>query len=230
MKKLLVSLSFLVACVAPRDLPVGDAGVDAQLVDAHLDAARPQNYGCAMGNLPTSRTITLNPSDPVPSALLNEIQDQFVGRKTTQYSARFFPSTWMTGGGAFTATCVTNPATPSPAVAPVWKLPTGVLHMAQVPFVPGETSKGVSFEAFGDGVIDFDAELIYYPGLGSGIGSGVNVASASFANAPSSWQPYTLALNVSQILAATGILMIQLSPSTGTFLHVGPVSPAFAKP
>jgi hypothetical protein len=28
-----------------------------------------------MGNLPTSRTITLGPSDPVPSALLDELQD-----------------------------------------------------------------------------------------------------------------------------------------------------------
>lgn len=37
-----------------------------------------------MGNLPNSRTITLNPGDPVPSALLNEIQDVLIAGHTTK--------------------------------------------------------------------------------------------------------------------------------------------------
>ena len=31
-----------------------------------------------MGNLPFSRTVTLNPSDPVPSSLLDELQDKII--------------------------------------------------------------------------------------------------------------------------------------------------------
>jgi hypothetical protein len=34
-----------------------------------------------MANLPYSRTITLGPDDPIPSALLNELQDQAIGNK-----------------------------------------------------------------------------------------------------------------------------------------------------
>jgi len=48
--------------------------------------------GPHMGNLPLSRTITLNPGDPVPSALLNEIQDNivagFFGSRTIVMPAR----------------------------------------------------------------------------------------------------------------------------------------------
>jgi hypothetical protein len=35
-----------------------------------------------MGNLPNSRTVTLNPSDPVPSSLLTEIQDDLIALKS----------------------------------------------------------------------------------------------------------------------------------------------------
>lgn len=38
-----------------------------------------------MGNLPTSRTITLNPSDPFPSSLGNELQDMILGHKAPLY-------------------------------------------------------------------------------------------------------------------------------------------------
>lgn len=37
--------------------------------------------GIYMAALPTGRSITLNPGDPVPSALLNELQDQIIGAK-----------------------------------------------------------------------------------------------------------------------------------------------------
>lgn len=57
------------------------AAPDASVVDAHAmpDAApTPQPRGCDMGNLPNSRTITVDDSDPVPSGLLNELQDNIV--------------------------------------------------------------------------------------------------------------------------------------------------------
>lgn len=36
-----------------------------------------------MGNLPLSRTITLNPGDPFPSALGNELQDVIIAKNTS---------------------------------------------------------------------------------------------------------------------------------------------------
>lgn len=59
-----------------------DASVtpDAMVVDSPVVSSPQVNGGC-MGNLPVSRSLTLSPSDPIPSALLNEIQDAVIGAK-----------------------------------------------------------------------------------------------------------------------------------------------------
>lgn len=51
----------------PRSFCFGSAGLGEKVAE--------------MGNLPGSRTITINLGDPVPSSLLNELQDQHVGNK-----------------------------------------------------------------------------------------------------------------------------------------------------
>lgn len=65
-----------------------------------------------MGNLPTSRTLTLVSSDPIPSALLNELQDQHVGSKHPNRPLFIGGADWVVDAG--TATRVGN----------VWTFPT----------------------------------------------------------------------------------------------------------
>lgn len=66
---ILFSCSHGVAVYSP-DAVSPDAAV-------YVDAA-PQPRGCDMGNLPNSRTINVDDSDPVPSGLLDEIQDNLI--------------------------------------------------------------------------------------------------------------------------------------------------------
>ena len=52
-------------------------------------------------NLPTARSLTLAATDPVPSALLNEVQDQFVGAKHPQLEVPVPACEWqLESGGA----------------------------------------------------------------------------------------------------------------------------------
>jgi hypothetical protein len=86
MKKSLLAL-LLVACTSPSYDAAPDAGVT-------IDAAVPQNRGCPLGNLPLARSINFANGDPIPSALLNEMQDQIVGNK-------FAPELVGIGGSGF---------------------------------------------------------------------------------------------------------------------------------
>lgn len=92
---------------APYSYPV-DAGNDARAdagrldaaIDAHIDAAQPppQQRGCSnMGNLPDAMTAVLTDDDPIPSALLVELQEQHVGDKHS-------PRAWVIPAGAFCLT------------------------------------------------------------------------------------------------------------------------------
>lgn len=55
-----------------------------------------------MGNLPYSRTLTINPTDPIPSALLNELEDQIIGAKIPELPRHLGSQKWslVTGGTA----------------------------------------------------------------------------------------------------------------------------------
>ncbi|HKQ65972.1 MAG TPA: hypothetical protein VJZ73_13240 [Methylomirabilota bacterium] len=91
--KLLVLLA-VASCDNDYQATVPDAGV--------ADAAAPpdaaptlQQKGCgSMGNLPNSRTITVDNSDPVPSGLLDELQDIAI-------AGSFAPRTVNIGGEEF---------------------------------------------------------------------------------------------------------------------------------
>lgn len=67
MKALLVCLA-LAACSSSPATYEPDAGTTP-------DAAPVRENGCAMGNLPLARTDTFTTADPIPPAILNELQD-----------------------------------------------------------------------------------------------------------------------------------------------------------
>lgn len=85
---------------APPDAAV-DGAVDAGQPDTPPDAtdATPQTQrGCSnMGNLPDAMTAVLTEADPVPSALLVELQEMHVGDKHA-------PRSWVVPAGAFCLT------------------------------------------------------------------------------------------------------------------------------
>src|SRR3954469_10026954 len=111
MKALLISIALAACTSAVPAQYEPDAGVrdsdasvapDNAITDAGPNAPKD---GCNMGNLPISRTITLTPADPVPSALLDELQDRDIAssgtRKIFIAAAAFCDS--GSGSGAGTA-------------------------------------------------------------------------------------------------------------------------------
>jgi len=103
MKTALLALLAVVACGDDMSYTQVDAGADAAIrVDAALDApvdaaTKPpiQQRGCSsMGNLPDAMTAVLTDNDPIPSALLVELQEQHVGDKHS-------PRAWVIPAGAF---------------------------------------------------------------------------------------------------------------------------------
>lgn len=118
MKKSITILLFMFACgdnLAPDIGPDAQVAVDAMLPDIHAPDA-PDGGGCSLGNLPLSRTVTLNPGDPWPSSLGNELQDASIkGTKGLQ--------TAIIGGDAF---CLSRGSVTKGfgASSVVWTFPT----------------------------------------------------------------------------------------------------------
>lgn len=82
-----------------RDAVTGawtSAAQDMTVISCAVNSVPVVNNG-VVGNLPNSRTITLNPGDPVPSSLLNEIQDNIVGGKFGTVTVPFSPYAFRPG-------------------------------------------------------------------------------------------------------------------------------------
>jgi len=165
MNKIIGLIAALVACSdhqeVQTDARIHDASVtiDSRAPDAATtpDAAPPQNHGCDMGNLPESRTITLGPDDPVPSALLDELQDMHTGDRRKTFVRQFFPSFLVqTGWGAIanvTAGGVTRPAITSTGAST-----TGLLS---VPIEVGDRMKSIRMFVCGNGVAVLNADVVH---------------------------------------------------------------------
>lgn len=94
-----------------------------------------------MGNLPTSRTITLAPDDDVPSALLDELQDMVIIGAHKEFSLSVHPC-----DGHGTATQLSNKLSFYNG-AGNWHLPLGLME--------GLSIRQIIFNLFGNGVSDF---------------------------------------------------------------------------
>lgn len=107
----------LSACSPDQAISTIDA---AQHYDAAIDtpADAPAWSGC-MGTLPFSRTTTINTGDPLPAALVNEIQDNIVGDKHTDRVLVIMGTEFCVSEGAPTRTSPGgNPS------AAEWNMPT----------------------------------------------------------------------------------------------------------
>lgn len=183
-----------------------------------------------MGNLPDARTLNVVAGDPASAALLDELQDNIVGSNRPPIPRRIFPSFWFGG----TSVCVVNPNGANSQLA--WKLTTGNTYDAMIPFDSGDTLTGFSLDVYGDGAVD----------LAAGNASVLTRGSPNFAvdtvvginptlnNIPATWTTLVFTSSVggafpALLMGSTSYLELQLSPSGGTFLHVGYLTPIFRR-
>lgn len=221
-----LSILFLLStcgCLGDDREPIDDAAVP-------VDAPKPPQSGCLMGSLPTSRTITLIPGDPIPSAVINELQDQFVGDKRAIFRRQFFPTCWKSTGTA--PTLVANPGSYG---TPVWLIPTGQTVTTRIPYEIGErllgtSPNGMDIELFGDGTIDIASiQVNFYPALTSTAGV-ILAVDDSENNIAAAWAVHKYVGNSDPDLAANGQMLLSIQVSTGTQLYVGNISPRYSRP
>lgn len=102
--------------------------------------------------LPTSRNVTLNPSDPIPSALLDDLQDCIIGTKKPTTIRPQMPAPYavatsfnLAGGGA----------------APVYLVSNAVSANVTIGLFceTGDRITSCSYRALGNGVVDCTASL-----------------------------------------------------------------------
>lgn len=226
MKKSTLAILVLCACAsAPveqdaqaADASEPDAGVYVP-PDAPPDA--PKESGCVMGNLPKSRTNTVDDSDPVPSALLDELQDQFVGDTRTDFYRSGLPFCWVSTAGA--PTIVQNPAG---IFQPVWHIPSGALVEASIPFFDGgDTINNAYLDLYGNGAVDVVVNIQYSSDLIPTSNTVITTGAININNVPAAWTRYdldALGVFVPTRLVTGGYLRLALNVSGGD-LHLGQV-------
>jgi len=219
MKALLISIA-LAGCTSSVPAQYEpDAGV--LLPDSHVDAAPapPRQIGCGMGNLPDSRTATLTPSDPLPSALIDEIQDQIIGHKRKVWDRRFTPVPVFQSGGANGFVGAVNPAAGGPSI-----LKNSASSDSQFnagPWEAGDRVIGGSIEMFGTGgAPDTSFSLLLYTSAADT--APVTLGTFGLSSVSAAWQTITLTSFVNHILLATDVMRVRVS-KVGANLCLGDV-------
>lgn len=119
MKTVVLALA-LAACTQSVDVKP-DADIRAARPDAAPDGQPPeQQNGCAMGNLPTSRTLNFTTADPIRPAFLNEVQDNIIGAKAPA-------SDYIITANHFKS-CFGAPQAPQRTLGEFWSFQTGAAN------------------------------------------------------------------------------------------------------
>jgi hypothetical protein len=163
-----------------------------------------------MGNLPNSRTVTLNPGDTWPSALGNELQDQAIGTKRKPWGRRFTPVPLFQSGGASGFLGSANPVAGGPSILKNTASTDSQFNSG--PWDEGDRVIGGTIEMFGAGTnISFELRLYTSPSdtaptvLGT---FGPTTVSAA-------WQTIDLTSFVNHIMLATDVMRIRISQNGG---------------
>lgn len=172
-----------------------------------------------MGNLPASRTITINTGDPVPAALLNELQDMHAGDRRKAFVRQYFPVCWEASGG--TPALANNPAG---APVEVWQLPSGITAArARLPFETGDTIQSMNLEIYGDGAgVQFIAALKFKAAI-DGSGGGDIAAAFTYVGEPASWNLRNIPVTAVTTMSQNNVLYLEMSVSSGTHIYLGSV-------
>jgi hypothetical protein len=238
MNKIIALLAVAVGCgtdryAAPSVPPDSAVVLDAAMADAAHDAAPPDAavpppLGCDdMGNLPGSRTITLTPGDPVPSALLDEMQDMIVGARRGQFTRRFQPCNYYSTSPTFWA-LAQNPSGVPAQFQPVLKTASATVVSAyfQIPFEPGETLIGATMDFFGDGTVLPITQIMYSPNIHTTASSPGFINSATVVSA--TWTTITGSLAPQVLVQGSSLWFSVTTTSISTANnYLGPVSFTF---
>lgn len=138
-----------------------------------------------MGSLPNARTVTLNPSDDVPSALLNEMQDCVVGSKRQQFVRTFWPVIQLDSTGLVTDS----------TLGVVARRATGVGNIVfDIPAEQGDRLTSVALEIFGDAASDSNFNVYYGVGMSQhGPAAGATLlGNLQVLNHPAAWTTNTV--------------------------------------
>lgn len=159
-----------------------------------------------MGNLPLARTATFTPGDPIPSALLNEFQDQFIGarwgrRVDNVPIAPGFGSdwTWDAAAGYMKSTGAGS-----------WSV--------VLPTVVGQSIESLTFEVFGDAAANLTGNIFKRSKAGAAGASlfaiGAPAAAAAWTDVP---------CNIADILVADGDTVWVVFTADAANLQIGPL-------
>lgn len=175
-----------------------------------------------MGNLPDSRTITINTGDPIPANLINEIQDQFAGDRRKQFKRPIAITEWEFTGPA--PTKVVNPSATGPSLL-VWRLVGGEVYKSRITgWEDGDILTAISFESYGDGAVDVTVDIKLHD-LGLGDATGVVIASQTRNNDTAAWAERTITGSglPRALTGPTAVLFAELSLSenNANLYHVG---------
>lgn len=172
-----------------------------------------------MGNLPNSRTITLNPSDPFPSALGNELQDAV---KAGSFGAvnMGFPSVIGTGTfiqhGTTHGTLVTRLDTSG-----VYNVPLGGLRQ-------GDVITAMTVDVFGTGVASTTATLRRYSRANP---LGASVVVLTITTPPVAWTGLPVTVSAGgYMIAADEVLAVEFGAASNTGLDIGNILIAAYRP
>lgn len=188
--------------------------------------------GCpALGNLPVSRTLTLTPSDPIPSSLINEIQDNIIGGKRSQFIRVIQPSFDVEN----TANFEWEVKTINGHLKTVYTSANSGAGVMYIPFDDGDRIIGVQFDGRGDGIVDISAQASWSGPLTTNPGANMLVIGAlsvtESSNIPLAAQLYGLFAPggtpadgpfTPKVLSAGDLLAFALT-TNGAGLSLGPM-------
>lgn len=161
-----------------------------------------------MGNLPNSRTITINTGDPIPPNLINELQDASIGAKRKSWSRPFYPrflassNLTLNASGLFGQPAETW--TSSGVAQAVFNVPT---------WDEGDRITALKYWAFGNGTTDLNSgSLEFYAGAPNV--APTTIVSWNDTNRSAAWTLFdvgTIGAFVPTTLTAGGILRILIN-------------------
>jgi len=176
-----------------------------------------------MGNLPNSRTITLSDGDPIPSNLVNEIQDCIVNNSQQERVSSMWPTVI---GGSSLIVEATNPI--SGSAFPCKKFTSLGTVKLGIPFKRGVTVSGFSMMLYGNGdptdVGDIDIELRWLASMNTG--SSISLGTLHVDSAPASWVNRTITA-FSPLTLGGGALMAMVTANVDVYF--GFVEPKFSR-
>lgn len=183
----------------------------ALLIALSACVEQPDKYGECMGNLPNSRTVTINTGDPIPPALLNEIQDVLISGAESSFTETY-PMICI---GLGTDSEISTAPNPVGAINTVLKFTSiGNQHVwFGVPATIGNTITSGKLSVYGDGAVDVTVDLFIVSQGGVTTGA---LATGSLSNAPASWSTVSIANVSNQTIADGEMLLLKVSAGAGS--------------